>query len=191
MAYLVQLWRLVWWILKLPMRALMIWTYLVAVTFKGERPARRRVVVRRMNDCPWSTLKGARHILAQAGVDVVYMQGKPQGDIPVDHVPRPLPHWLSKTFRYCVTTGSDWKDLLFPTEIKLWTATSLERSRGVHIGLSGYVLIAALSPPATLAHELGHAAGLLHRSDPDNLLEPGRPDGAELTEWQRAVIWSM
>ncbi|MAF10444.1 hypothetical protein CMK11_08330 [Candidatus Poribacteria bacterium] len=191
MAYLVQLWRLVWWMLKLPMRGVMIWLYLGALTFTGKQPARRRIVVRTMNDCPWPALKGAREILAQAGVDVVYMKGRARGDIPVDHVPRPLPHWLSKTFRYCVMTGSDWTDLLFPTEIKLWTVTTLERSRGLHIGLSGYVLIAALSPPVTLAHEIGHAAGLLHRSDPENLLEPGRPDGSTLTNWQRAVIWSM
>ena len=191
MAYLVQLWRLVWWVLKLPQRALMIAVYLSSMTFKGKPPAKRRIVVRKMNDCPWPTLKGAREILAQTGVDVVFMKGRSRGDIPVEHIPRPLPHWLSRTFRYCVMTGSDWRDLLVPTEIKLWTVTSLERSRGLHIGLSGFVLISALSPPVTLAHEIGHVAGLLHRRDPENLLEPGRPDGSTLTNWQRAVIWSM
>jgi hypothetical protein len=190
-AYLVQLWRLVWWVLKLPMRVMMIGVYLSSTTLKGKPPATRRIVVRKMNDCPWPTLRDAREILAQAGIKVVYMKGVDRGDVPVDRIPRPLPHWLSRTFRYCVMTGSDWKDLLFPTEIKLWTVTSLERSRGLHIGLSGYVLIAALSPPVTLAHEIGHVAGLLHRSDPENLLEPGRPDGSTLTNWQRAVVWSM
>ncbi|MBT3327651.1 MAG: hypothetical protein HN396_15560 [Gemmatimonadales bacterium] len=191
MAYLVQLWRLVWWIVRLPLKATMISAYLCSHWFFGKSPATRRVIVWKMNECHWPTLRAAREILAQADVEIVYLKGSPQTEIPVEHVPRPLPHFLSKTFRYCVMTGSDWKHLLFPSGLKLWSVCSLERSRGVHIGLSGYILIAALSPPVTLAHEVGHAAGLLHRSNAENLLEPGKPDGSDLTLWQRAVVWSM
>ena len=46
----------------------------------------------------------------------------------------------------------------------------------------------ALDDPTLLAHEIGHALGLLHRRDRDNLLSPHSGRGISLTAWQITVI---
>jgi hypothetical protein len=53
-----------------------------------------------------------------------------------------------------------------------------------------YVTLAsnAVDDPRLLAHEIGHALGLLHRRDRDNLLCRFSDGGIALTAWQCAVI---
>jgi hypothetical protein len=43
---------------------------------------------------------------------------------------------------------------------------------------------------ATIAHELAHACNLLHRKDPENLMNPTQKGQSTLTDWQIAILRS-
>jgi hypothetical protein len=55
--------------------------------------------------------------------------------------------------------------------------------------LTDYVTV-QLREYSCIPHEIGHALGLFHRKDPENLLYAFRGRGNELTPWQIAVIRS-
>jgi hypothetical protein len=61
---------------------------------------------------------------------------------------------------------------------------------GVANTLWNFCLMSTKAGPTTLAHELGHMCGLLHRSDSGNLMKPGRDltNDDNLTRWQISVI---
>jgi len=65
--------------------------------------------------------------------------------------------------------------------------TSDSQPLGVANTLWNFCVVAQDAKLSTLAHELGHMCGLLHRSNVNNLMTPGRTDD-RLTRWQISVI---
>ncbi len=64
----------------------------------------------------------------------------------------------------------------------------IEDFNGCSGGLTyDYVMIEGKSP-VSLTHEVGHACGLLHVSDPGNLMNSPGPPGLNLYDWQIGVI---
>lgn len=75
--------------------------------------------------------------------------------------------------------------------ITVFIVRQISNKGGCSLGLlTNYVTLKAstLSRSHTLlAHEVGHACGLLHRPDKPNLMYPNGP-GKELTTWQAAIL---
>jgi hypothetical protein len=66
-----------------------------------------------------------------------------------------------------------------------------EGAKGCAIPRTDYVVIGADASLATLAHELGHHADLIHRDDPSNVMVDGTTDAAtEFTRWQCCMLRS-
>lgn len=80
--------------------------------------------------------------------------------------------------------------------LTVFIINNIEGSAGLSLGpFANYVLVEVLrftsaSPSRTVAHEIGHACGLLHRSDNENLLYRHGGEGDKLTNWQSSVMRS-
>lgn len=96
------------------------------------------------------------------------------------------------------TAGWGWgrMNLYFP--ITIFIVRDVTGKLGCSLGpLTDYVTVSlkGTASDSTLAHELGHCCGLLHRKDqlfgkdqPDNLMWPDDPRGNNITGWQKRVV---
>ena len=90
------------------------------------------------------------------------------------------------------TAGWGWlrMNLYFP--ITIFIVRDIAGKIGCSLGpLTDYVTVSTkgVASESTMAHELGHCCGLLHRKDqPDNLMRPDVPRGDNITGWQKFIV---
>lgn len=80
--------------------------------------------------------------------------------------------------------------IIFPRHILkvIWVNSLSSGDRGCYMLPESFALIASTGAIDTLAHEMGHAADLLHRSEPDNLMNTPTRTASNLTDFQCCTI---
>ena len=81
------------------------------------------------------------------------------------------------------------------TSVTAFVVSDVQGKQGCSLGpFVDYVTVdkegVTYKTPTILAHELGHACGLLHRSGQGNLMYAGKDRGERLTRWQKAWLRS-
>lgn len=70
----------------------------------------------------------------------------------------------------------------------VWVDTISSGERGCYMTPESFVLVASSGAVDTLAHEMGHACDLLHRDEPDNLMNTPSRTASNLTGFQCCTI---
>jgi hypothetical protein len=80
--------------------------------------------------------------------------------------------------------------LIWPRHVlkAIWVRQLDSSDRGCYLLPESFVLIGSTALQDTLAHEMGHAGDLLHRSDADNLMTTPVRTASNLTNWQCCVV---
>lgn len=80
--------------------------------------------------------------------------------------------------------------IIFPRHIlkAIWVDTLESGDRGCYLLPESFILMASTAAVDTLAHEMGHAADLLHSDDPLNLMTTPTRTDSQLTDVQCCII---